>query len=483
MAGEKKPADAAAGMWPLCVDLDGTLTTSDTLVESLLTLTRQRPWLLFSLPFWLLQGRAAFKAKLMQKAVPNAALLPYNEAVLAYLKAEKSRGRELVLATAAHETIARAVASEVGLFTEVLSTSGSLNLKGEKKADVLAKRFGQDGFAYVGNSSSDIPVWEKAAEVIVVQPSRRLQTKINRMNTKFSTLSAPTFRLNSLIDSLRPHQWAKNILLFVPLVMAHRLSEFNLLLDTVQAFFAFSLCASGVYVLNDLLDLESDRQHLHKRERPLAAGKLPLAWGCLAAPALLVLGLLFSLGLPLEFFLILLGYLLLTTSYSFYFKRLLLLDVLVLAALYAWRILAGGVAVGVDISPWLISFSIFIFFSLALLKRTTELQALQKQNKLSVVGRSYEVVDFSQLMSFGSASGYLAVLVFALYLNSEQVFKLYQRPTLLWFICPLILYWVSRVWLIGHRGHLHTDPVVFVIKDRVSYLLVLAVIIILIAAH
>jgi 4-hydroxybenzoate polyprenyltransferase len=272
-----------------------------------------------------------------------------------------------------------------------------------------------------------------------------------------------------LLKAMRVHQWVKNILIFVPLLMAFQILDVNLAIRAAGAFIAFSLMASGTYLFNDLMDLEADRAHPTKRHRPFASGALSVRWGQVLIPALVGAGLVIGWFLSVPFLIVLVGYTIITLTYSLRLKRLVLVDVLVLAGLYTWRIFAGAIAAGVALSAWLLAFSMFMFFSLALLKRTSELLEMRAEGKLKASGRGYHVDDLSQLTIFGSTSGYISVLVLALYINSDAVRALYHRPEALWLICPLILYWVSRVWLIGHRGQMHSDPIVFALKDRVSY--------------
>jgi 4-hydroxybenzoate polyprenyltransferase len=275
-------------------------------------------------------------------------------------------------------------------------------------------------------------------------------------------------RLRAGLRALRLHQWAKNLLVFVPLVAAHRLGDGSLFVDAVLAFLAFGLCASSAYVLNDLVDIKADRRHPRKRLRPFASGVLPPGAGVVLVPALLAASIAIALALPGRFLLVLAGYYALTLAYSFALKRIVLVDAVALAALYAARILAGAQAVQLPLSNWLLLFAVFLFFSLALVKRYAELDALRKEGRLDAAGRDYQVADLPILHSLGTASAAACVLVLALYLNSPAVLALYREPNALWLLCVLLLYWLSRVWLKGHRGEMHDDPVVFALKDRVS---------------
>ena len=352
----------------------------------------------------------------------------------------------------------------------MLASDGKTNLRGKAKGMTLAGRFGAHAFDYAGNSSMDLPVWAEARQAIIVNGNPRLVARARQQGDVNRVFNFPKPLLRSFIKALRPHQWAKNLILFLPLLTAHKLFEPALALDAALAFVAFSLCASGVYVLNDLFDLEADRHHQTKQLRPLAAGDLPLPWGLAAFPALLLAGAALAFRLRWEFPAILGGYFVLTTVYSYGLKKIPLVDVFCLAALYTVRLIAGHGATGVEYSVWLLVFSMFLFLSLALVKRFVELNSACQQNRLDIKGRGYLANDLWLVATLGSSSGYLSALVLALYVNSSEVRVLYRHPVLLLLICPLLLYWVSRVWLLAHRGKMHDDPLVFALKDPVSYL-------------
>jgi 4-hydroxybenzoate polyprenyltransferase len=329
------------------------------------------------------------------------------------------------------------------------------------------EHFGQGGFDYVGDARADLPVWAAARHAIVVGGPRlvRAAGQVARVERVF----APPPRAPALWRALRLHQWAKNLLLFLPLLAAHQVGNGAQLLAAGLAFLAFGLTASAVYLLNDLLDLSADRRHPSKCRRPFAAGTLPLAWGLLLAPLLLLGAAAISgLWLPAPFGAVLVGYFLLTSAYSFALKRLPILDVMTLAALYTLRVIAGAAAVAIWPSFWLLAFSLFLFLSLALVKRYAELDGLQARGELTAAGRGWQVADLPLIGGLGAASGMAAVLVLALYIDSEPARRLYQLPEALWLLTPLLLYWVSRLWFKTHRGEMHDDPVVFALRDRVS---------------
>ncbi len=453
----------------LCVDLDGTLLNSDILYESVLALLARNPLFIFLLPLWLLRGKAALKRELAERVTLPAETLPYNPQVLETLRTTSLRPR--VLCTASDQLLVTPIAEHLGLFEEVIASDGRRNLSGSNKAQALVERFGVRGFEYMGNGEVDLAVWEQASGAWVVNNGRGLAGRAAQRTKVLAHWPAPA-RAKAWLKALRLHQWLKNLLVFVPLLTAHRFFDPTSVIQSIVALLAFGLCASGVYVLNDLLDLTPDRQHPRKRKRPFAAGKLPLLHGLFAAPALTLCGLALSLACNLQFTLVLLTYYVMTLAYSLRLKRIVMIDVVLLAALYTVRIIGGTVAIEADLSFWLLAFSMFIFLSLALLKRYTELHSMLASGKNKASGRGYSVEDLPLLQSLGAAAGYIAVMVMALYINSPESVELYRHPKLLWMICPILLYWVSRVWVVAHRGDMHDDPIVFAATDRVSQIVV-----------
>ncbi len=451
----------------IVVDLDNSLVSTDTLWESILLIIKRNPLNALRVILWLAEGREVLKERIASLVVPNAALLPYNREVVDYLQQAKNAGQPIVLATAANRRIADAVAQHLGLFDHVLASSDGINLKGREKLVAIKEIADGKPFAYIGDSRADIPVWQEADKVVMVNPATSLAKKFQQQNPLLIN-SGQKNRIFIWIKALRVHQWAKNLLIFLPLIMAHRIFDLHLLVHGVLAFIAFSFCASSVYLLNDLLDLESDRAHSRKRFRPFAAGDLAIPHGLLAFVIFLSGGL--AVGgyfLPKIFFLSLIAYLSLTTFYSFILKKLPVIDVFTLAGLYTFRIIAGAAAVSVPVSSWLLAFSMFFFLSLALMKRYTELISESPKMK-KIAGRGYRADDNVLVLALGVASGYLSVLVYVLYVASEHVRNLYTQPAFLWLSVPLLLYWITRLWLITHRGDMHQDPIVFTIKDRVS---------------
>jgi 4-hydroxybenzoate polyprenyltransferase len=460
-------ATVSKALPPLCVDLDGTLIKSDMLLESLLLLLKRNPLYLFCLPLWLLRGKAALKAQIASRVSVDPAALPYNREFVEWLKAEHASGRSLWLCTAASERLAAGIAAHVGFFDGVLASDNAVNLAGAAKAEQLVSRFGEGGFDYCGNEQRDLAVWQRARGAIVVHGSRRLESAASAHTPVLHAFPAKASTARAALKALRPHQWAKNVLILVPLLAAH-VRDFTHVTQTVLAAVAFCLCASSVYVLNDLLDLPADRAHHRKSRRPFASGDLSIAAGLVMAPTLLAAAIVLAALLPVKFQLVFATYYVVTASYSFALKGIVLVDALLLASLYTLRIIAGAAATAVPLSFWLLLFAVFLFLSLAFVKRFAELEALRRQQRLRAAGRGYHVEDLPLLQNLGTASGYLSVLVLALYINSPEIQALYHRPKFIWMLCVLLLYWISRVWMKAQRGKMHDDPVVFALKDRVS---------------
>jgi len=460
---------------PLCVDLDGTLVKSDTLVDTLLVLIRTRPELLLKLPGYLLQGKAALKAFVTESIPLDVVHLPYNHALLLFLQKMFREGRAIYLVTGADERLARRVADHLGIFRGVLGSDGVTNLTGRNKLKCLRDQVGCDGFDYVGNSRTDLSLLAHAVGPMVANPSLGLRLGLRaqhiRPSQEFLERSHP---LQSLVKAMRLHQWAKNLLIFVPLLLSHALTA-SKLLTALAAFFCFSLAASATYIVNDLLDIEADRRHLRKRRRPFASGDLSVLTGFCAVAAFLAVALLGARLFTVGFYGWLLLYLISTLAYSLYLKRIELVDVLVLSGLYTLRLQAGSAATQTPISHWLAGFAIFLFLSLAIVKRFAELENQRASGSQPKNGRGYLVADIEQLRSFGTSSAYAAVVIFAIYISGRDVTALYHKPRLLWLIVPMMILWLSRVWLLASRGELNEDPVIFALTDRMSLLIGVAV--------
>ena len=459
---------------PLCVDLDGTLVKSDTFYDSLCLLLRSHPAELLRLPSWLLHGgKARAKAEVARLVALNVTHLPYNQPLLHFLEEQHKLGRPIYLATGADSSLAQRVADHLGFFSGVLASDGAVNMIGSHKLAGLQERFPH--FDYIGNATPDLPALLHSRQPSVANPTRGLRAalKANQLNVAhdFEDRTSPR---RAFVKAIRVHQWAKNTLLFLPLLLSHEVT-WATIQTAVAAFFCFSFVASANYIVNDLLDIENDRHHPKKRFRPFASGDLSALTGAALALLLVAASCAILPFLPLDFTFWLLFYAVTTSAYSFYLKRVPLVDVLVLSGLYTLRMLAGAAATDTAISPWLSSFAIFLFLSLAMVKRFSELANLRDRGGETSRGRGYVVSDLEQIRSFGTASAYAAVVVFSLYISRPDVDALYRHSGRLWLIVPLMLYWLNRVWLLASRGELDEDPVIFAIRDRVSLAIAAAV--------
>ena len=451
----------------LVVDLDGTLLRSDILYECFWS-AFGRDWRSpFTSLVALVSGRAALKAHLAHTGQLDVTTLPYDPTVIAYVETWRLGGGKTALVTASDQTIADQVAAHLGLFDEVYGSDGKVNLKGAAKADFLTQHFNENDFTYMGDATADLPVWQRARKTITINASQSLKSRADQQGTDVEHLTTRGPTLIPHLKALRPHQWLKNVLVFLPMLVAHKLNWAEFLQSSL-GFIAFSLIASSVYVLNDLLDLTPDRAHPRKRLRPFASGTVPIAHGSWMAAGLLAVGAFIAVMLGWQFALIMVVYYSLSTAYSLSLKRLVVIDICVLACLYTLRIIAGGAATGTLISMWLLAFSIFFFLSLAAVKRQAELVDSAQRGKLNANGRGYQVADLPIITIIALCSGYVSVLVMALYVNSPIVRELYGYPRALGGICGIILYWVTYMVMITHRGAMHDDPVIFALKDRTS---------------
>lgn len=463
----------------LAVDLDGTLCRTDTLHEAILALLARRPGAILMLPGWLRYGRAAFKARLAEEDVVPGTCLPLNETVLEMVREARASGRRTTLVTAAHQRQAEAVAAATGLFDDVVGSCEGHNLKGSNKAQRLVTLYGEGGFDYVGDCTTDLPVWKQARNAVTVGAGRGLRRAAEAVNPGTTHLDPPRGRAWSMLRALRPHQWSKNVLLFLPMLAAHDITAAG---PVALAFLAFCFTASAVYIVNDLLDLAADRAHPRKCRRPFASGALGAGHGAVMTALLLVAALALGLATGQGLFLgVLAVYLAITFAYSLSLKRKLIIDVLALAGLYTIRIVAGGVAAGLVLSPWLLGFSMFLFLGLAAVKRQAELTDQMATSRESS-GRAYMIEDLPILRALAVSAGMAAVLVLSLYISSDDVVVLYASPAVLWLLCPLVLYWMLHMIMSTHRGHMTDDPIVFAATDRTSQATTLCAIGIVVAA-
>jgi 4-hydroxybenzoate polyprenyltransferase len=468
-----RPEGSIGASAPLYVDLDGTLLHSDMLFESALRFVARHPWKCLLLLLWALRGPAVLKTRLAPYFDHDLATLPWNRPLLERLRREAAEsGRVLVLATATHEDLARRVAQHLGIFSAVLATTETNNLKsGAKLAAIQAHARGP--FAYAGNDSADLPIWKHAASAVVVSRSRSLAEQAQRL-TKVEVHYEPEgVSAKVLLRALRVHQWSKNLLVFAPLFAAHLWNSPDAALAATGMFLAFSLCASAIYLINDLIDLPSDRSHPRKHTRPMAAGRISIPTALLLAPLLLAAGVAIAALLGPLPALVLAAYIVTTTAYSFVLKRIVLVDVITLASLYTVRVIGGAAAIGVVASFWILALSMFLFLSLALIKRYSELHTLAQSERLAASGRDYTVGDRYVMLALGVGAGFSAVMVMALFLNSPGVAEMYPRPYLLWGLCVTLLYWIARMWVKASRGEMHDDPLVYAATDRASLFMAL----------
>ncbi len=458
---------------PLFVDLDGTLIKTNTLHESILALARTAPQYLLLLPFWLMRGQAYLWHRLSQFVSLNVALLPYRPEVIEYLKREKRAGREITLISGAHHTLVERVARHLNLFDHFQGSDEMAHLIGEKKLSVIVHLNEKKSFDYIGDSRADLPIWKESQRAVIAGSNMFLVAQLKRSADNYDRIiSLDRPRVRSLFKAMRVHQWAKNLLLFAAIFLGHRFNNLTLVFNVLQGFIAFSLCGSAVYILNDLLDLEADRLHARKRERPFAAGDISPVTGVLISAVLLLGAFAIAFPLSLSFAATLGAYFALTLLYSFYIKEILLLDVFLLASLYTIRVWAGGICANIGISHWAIAFFMCLFLSLALAKRYSELIASADSHEDKILNRrGYQLSDIPFVLGYGCGSSLMSVLVIAIYLNSPDVSVHYRRSSMLWFVCPTLAYWSGRLWILAARGELDEDPVLFAIKDKTTYLL------------
>jgi 4-hydroxybenzoate polyprenyltransferase len=457
----------SSGDIPLVVDLDGTLIRTDMLYESFFasaTAGFEHHWSTVSA---LRRGKAYLKAHLAGACTIDYGLLPYNSDVLDLIRDAKSEGRRVYLATASDRHHADGIVAHLGGLDGVFASDGVVNLSGNNKARLLVETFGDHGFDYIGNNTVDLAIWSHARKAYVASNSAALARKVELLGVPMEPVGTTRPSLRVWLRALRVHQYAKNVLIFVPLLTAHAYA-FHYLLSALFAFVAFSLCASSVYLLNDLIDLRADRQHPTKQKRPFACGAIPLAHGVIAIPILLALAYMCAALTSSWFTSVLTAYFALTLAYSFTLKRRLMVDIVVLATLYTTRVIAGAAALPVVPSEWLLAFSMFVFTCLALVKRYVELALRIDRELPDPSNRNYRLIDLPIIGALAAASGFNAVTIFALYVSSPAVEGLYRHPKLLWLLCPILMYWLSRIVILAHRRVVDDDPIVFALHDRNS---------------
>ncbi|WP_413561324.1 UbiA family prenyltransferase [Bdellovibrio sp. HCB209] len=452
------------------VDLDQTFIKTDVLWEALLVLMKQKPITLFLIPFWFLQGRLSFKKKVFSGIEEFQFNLPVNDDVLEVLSYLKGKGHKLIMVSASLNEIVSRVCERHPIFDEVYG-SIDVNLKGKNKADLIVKKAADKEWFYFGDSTSDIEIWKHANWKVVISDSQSL---IDKMQSQQSFILPRSKRgIGKLLKKqLRIHQWAKNALIFIPLMASHSFFDSKAWLSSIGTFFAFSFLASSIYVLNDMMDLSADRLHQVKKHRPLASGDLSILTGSSVAIALIVSAFVLAALLSPALLVILFCYMALNVFYSFGGKSLLILDVVLLASMYSMRILAGNAATDIPVSPWLLGFSTFFFLGLAFMKRTSELVMAPEA---LIHGRAYLKSDLPAVLCMGVASSLISMLVLVLYFDSEQVRVIYRNSLTLWIMLPLFLYWVCRTWILAFRGEVSSDPVLYVMKDKISWAILAAI--------
>ena len=453
---------------PLVLDLDHTLLRSDMLVECFVAALRRNPFVLFLALLWLLRGKAVLKARLAPFAPDDLEAIPAHEWLVQLAQAQAKLGRTVVLATAADELLARRIARRFAFISEVIASNGVRNLRGQAKACLLGERFPQ-GFIYAGDSHADLTVWQKANGAIGVNLLPRTARALAGLGKPMLLVKDRPHTLKVLIKAARVKQWAKNALIFAPLFLAGMMLDAAAWRDALLAFFALGFVASATYLLNDLFDLGDDRRHWTKRHRPLAAGTLPIGEGLMLVPVLGVAGFALALAAGWAVVATVALYTLVTLAYSFHLKRVPILDVAVLAALFTLRLFLGVVAIGAVLSPWLFVFSMALFLSLSTAKRHTEVVRMALHGKTKTAGRGYIARDEPMLLSLGLAAAMSAVVLFSLYLTAEAFQNaVYSAPAFLWATPVLLFLWLGRIWLVSQRGELDDDPVAFALKDRAS---------------
>lgn len=467
-------------MIPLCVNLEGALVRTDLEWEMVFGALKKQRWLLLLFPFLLLLGKHRLLRLLARRVEIDATTLPYTEELLTYLRQRRIAGQPIILVAALPLAQARAVSDHIGIFKDVISFSGTAGI--EERQRWLIERYGAGGFDYAGTRASDARLWQSARIPILVNTPPSLVRRIGATRNPGILLAPRALRLRTILLSMRPDQWVKNLLLFIPVLAAHRMNSAPMLADSALAFVAFSLAASSNYLFNDLFDLASDRNHPRKRHRPLAAAEISLPCALTTGPLLLLASLIPASRLPVGFLMWLALYLAIAWVYSLMLRQYVLLDVVALACLYTIRVAAGGSATGIRLSFWLLAICLFIFTSLALAKRCSELINTPSAGAIAKSGRDYDLRDLNSLSVMGVASGYMAILVIALYVNSPETAALYSHPMVLWFLCPLTLFWISRLWILVGRGQVEDDPVAFALRDAVSLVVVVASLLTLLAA-
>lgn len=450
-------------------DLDDTRVKSDLLFESVLRFAKRSSLSLLLLPLWFLRGRAHGKAQIAARVTLDPMALPYRKEVLSVIDLRRQAGNKIILASASNDRFLQSIANHFGFFDVACGSTDTVNLKSRHKLQWIEANI-QEPFEYISDSAADVPIWEKSSHAILVNPSSAVQARIKSLGISHEMIFDGGSKFKSAFKQLRVHQWVKNALIAVPAAAAHKLFAADILREVLLGMASFSLLASLVYVINDLLDAENDRKHPTKKHRPFAAGHLSLKDGVVMAAVLAISG--FSLALPLggAFIAVMMTYLAVNLAYSLRLKEVMMLDVVILASFYTMRLMAGSAATNTPISHWLLTFSTFFFLSLAMVKRFTEMGRILNSTRTALHGRGYGAEDKIPVLVMGVATAMLSILVLALYFASADVTSLYANSQWLWTLAPLLLFWNGRIWLLANRGLIHDDPVVFAVKDISSWI-------------
>ncbi len=455
---------------PLFVDLDGTLLKTDIMFEAMLLLLKKNILYCLSILLWLAKGRAHLKYQLSNRVDIPVATLPLNTEFLEYLQTQKKKNRKLILISASSQKAVDQIKSHMKIFDAAFGSDANVNLKGKTKLEKIKMLTDGKSFAYAGNSRVDAVIWNEASQAIIVN------CEVKATNSKkFENalrFDPPEPALGQLLRSVRPHQWLKNLLVFIPLILSHQLSDTGLISVLFVTFISFSLCASSVYLMNDLFDLEHDRNHLSKFNRPFASGNLSIVTGLIAGPCLFTLGAITAFYLPFNFLIVFFAYGLINFAYSFYLKKIFMLDVVVLAFLYTLRIIAGAESIELQPTFWLLGFSFSLFLGLAMVKRVAELFNVISAGNKKIEGRAYSKDHMSFLSITGVLSTAIAVAIFAFYITDPKTTELYSAPLFLWAIFPLLSYLLFRIWKNALKGEMSEDPVLFALTDQVGQILV-----------
>ena len=458
---------------PLIIDLDNSLITSDTLIDSISKCLSANIFNIFKLFLWILQGRSVLKYNLSKNFIINAKEIYYRSEILALIENSKKKGKKIFLCSGANENQVKIIYEDLGLFDDFYGSSLENNLTGKKKKKFLEEKFGFKKFEYLGDSAVDIPVWESCKKAYLINVSNAVKHKLIKNNIEYKEIKKRSSFFDQLkvyIKAIRIYQWVKNLLIFLPIFLSQEFSEINFL-QALIAFACFSFISSFVYVFNDFLDIKNDRNHPTKKTRPIASGEINIFnLFSLALTITLISFLLAYLFLGNIFCYILLLYIMLNLFYSTLIKSIYFLDVLTLSSFYTLRLISGGIINDISLSPWLISFSIFFFLFLALIKRIGEIKNFVKDNKV-MYGISYDekVLDINKYIIYFSS--FISLLLLIMYFFSEKALTLYNNVHVLILICPLIIIWKVRLYRAAMQNNMHDDPIVYIVKDKLSWLL------------